>query len=117
MGGGGEGIPIFDLNTVLDIKFTSSPLLTKCLNDFFVLFQVKKRTKRVSELFQSYHPYTHKVIVSSFIKVFFWEDHCAVVECFNMNYEVLCSNPAVTELCPWARYLYPTEGVDSVQTS
>ena len=26
------------------------------------IFQVKKRTKRVSELFQSYHPYTHKVM-------------------------------------------------------
>lgn len=28
-----------------------------------LLFQVKKRTKKVSELFQSYHPYTHKVII------------------------------------------------------
>ena len=27
------------------------------------IFQVKKRTKRVSELFQSYHPYTHKVML------------------------------------------------------
>jgi len=36
--------------------FVSSYLLCS-----LYLFQVKKRTKRVSELFQSYHPYTHKV--------------------------------------------------------